>query len=100
MSPDDVDLLLSELSASLSPPQHSAFIAAARAALVDVPCLGPGVAYRILADLQKRYFDPPPDVRHANLGPRHYRASKLAAAQPIGADDPRCGGRQRRAMAR
>ena len=95
MSPDDVDLLLSELSALLSPPQYSAFIAAARAALADVPCLGPGVAYRVLAELQKLYFDPPPDDRRASTGPRHYRGSKLIAAQPIGADDPRVGGRDR-----
>jgi len=95
MSPDDVDLLISQLGASLPPPQYSAFIAAARSALADVPCLGPGLAYRILADVQKRHFDPPPDPRHANLGARHSRASKLQALPAIGADDPRTGGRDR-----
>ena len=100
MSPDDVDLLLSELSASLSPPQYSAFIAAARAALEGITCLGPGAAYRALAPLQKFYFDPPPDARHANLGARHHRASKLAAAPPIGAEDPRATGRARAQWAR
>ena len=100
MSPDDVDLLLSELSASLSPPQYFAFIAAARAALEGIPCLGPGAAYRALAPLQKFYFDPPPDARHANLGARHYRPSKLTAAPPIGAEDPRATGRARAQWAR
>jgi hypothetical protein len=97
MFSDDIDSLILQLSASLSPPQYTAFLAAARAALANVPCLGPGVAYRILADLQKLYFDPPPD-RRAVAGPCHYRANKLAAAEPIGADDPRCGGRDRRRL--
>jgi hypothetical protein len=97
MSSDDIDLLISQLSASLSPSQYAAFLVAARAALADVPCLGPGVAYRVLADLQKLYFDPPPD-RRASVGPYHYRASKLSNGPPIGADDPRCGGRDRRRL--
>ena len=100
MSPDDVDLLLSELSASLAPSQYAAFLVAARAALANVPCLGPGNAFRLLATLQRSYFDPPPDARHANLGARHHRASKLAAAPPIGAEDPRATGRARAQWAR
>ena len=75
-------------------------IAAARAALEGIPCLGPGAAYRALAPLQKFYFDPPPDARHANLGARHHRASKLTAAPPIGAEDPRATGRARAQWAR
>ena len=100
MSPDDVDLLLSELSASLAPPQYAAFLVAARAALANVPCLGPGNAFRLLATLQRSYFDPPPDARHANLGARHYHPSKLTAAPPIGAEDPRATGRARAQWAR
>ena len=100
MSPDDVDLLLSELSASLAPPQYAAVLVAARAALANVPCLGPGNAFRLLATLQRSYFDPPPDARHANLGARHYRPSKLTAAPPIGAEDPRATGRARAQWAR
>jgi len=100
MSPDDVDLLLSELSASLAPPQYAAFLVAARAALANVPCLGPGNAFRLLATLQRSYFAPPPDARHANLGARHYRPSKLTAAPPIGAEDPRATGRARAQWAR
>ena len=95
MSPDDVDLLLSELSASLAPPQYAAFLVAARAALANVPCLGPGNAFRLLATLQRSYFDPPPDARHANLGARHYRPSKLRGLAAVGRDDPRVGGRDR-----
>ena len=45
---DDVDTLISELSASLEPPQHAAFEAAARSALAGLDCAGPGLAYRIL----------------------------------------------------
>jgi hypothetical protein len=96
MLSEEIDQLLSELSASLTPPQHFAFCTAARAALAAVPCLGPGAAYRLLADLQKFYFEPPPD-RLAGVGVRH-RANKLIAAAPIGADDPRCGGRDRRRL--
>jgi hypothetical protein len=95
MLPDEIDQLLTELSASLAPESRSAFHTAAQAALAAVPCLGPGAAYRVLADLQKFYFDPPPDVRHANLGPRHYRPSKLRDLAPVGRDDPRVGGRDR-----
>ena len=99
MSPDDVDLLISQLGASLPPPQYSAFIAAARSALAGIPCLGPGLAYRILADVQKRYFDAPPDNR-AVAGPRHHgrRPSKLIAGPALGRDDPRAGGRERRRL--
>jgi hypothetical protein len=92
----EIDQLLSELSASLAPSQRSAFDAAARAALADIRCLGPGTAYRILAGLQKFYFDPPLDTRVAHAGPRPFRGGKLTAAAPIGAPDPREGARARR----
>jgi hypothetical protein len=96
---DDVELLVSELSASLAPPQRHAFLAAARVALADIPCLGPGIAFRTLAELQKKgFWDPPPDTRSL-AGPRH-NGSKLVRAEPIGAPDPREDGRARRAMAR
>jgi len=45
---DDVELLISELSASLTPPQRHAFLAAARAALAAAGCSGCGAAYRLL----------------------------------------------------
>src|SRR5262245_30858761 len=91
----DVEQLIFELSASLAPPQRSAFLDAARAALEAAGCSGCGAAYRVLAPLQRAYFDPPPDDRLANTGARHYRESKLAAGPPIGSDDPRVGARDR-----
>ena len=92
---DDVELLISELAASLIPPQRYAFLDAARAALAAVGCSGCGAAYRILGPLQRAYWDPPPDDRMANSGARHYRESKLQALPAVGADDPRTGGRDR-----
>src|SRR5262249_19631326 len=96
---DDVELLISELSASLIPPQGAAFEAAARAALAAVNCSGCGSAYRLLAPLQRGFWDAPPDLR-VNRGARLYRPSKLGQAEPIGAPDPGEDGRARRAMAR
>ena len=72
---DDVDALISRLSGPLLPPARIAFRAAALDALARIPCLGEGAIYRAVASLQ--------------------RHSKLASAPAIGADDPRCGGRDR-----
>jgi hypothetical protein len=93
---DEIDQLLHELGSSLIPPHHDAFLNAAKAALESIPCacLGPGSAYRALAQLQRMHFDPPPDGRTL-AGPRRCRPSKLAQAEPIGAPDPREGGRDR-----
>jgi hypothetical protein len=91
--PDEVDLLVIQLAASLEPPQHAAFIDAARTALADIPCLGPGSAYRILVPLQRRFFDPPED--RVAYGPSHHKPNKLNSLPPVGADDPRTGGRDR-----
>ena len=93
----DVDSLVFELGASLVPPQRAAFEAAARAALAAAGCSGCGAAYRLLAPLQREFFDPPSDAR-ALSGPRHHRLSKLSQAEPIGAPDPREDGRARRAL--
>jgi hypothetical protein len=89
----DVDSLILELAASLVPPQRAAFEVAARAALVAVNCSGVGAAYRVLAPLQRGFWDPPPDTR-AIAGP-HHRGGKLVSGPPIGSDDPRVGGRDR-----
>jgi hypothetical protein len=100
--PDEVDLLVVQLAASLEPPQHAAFIDAARVILADIPCLGPGSAYRVLVPLQRRFFDPPDDAVEAHA-PKHYRAgrTKLAVLPPIGAaEDPRSIGRRRAEWAR
>ena len=92
----DVEQLISELSASLTPPQRYAFLAAARAVLGAAGCSGCGAAYRLLAPLQRAYWDPPAGDRVANTGARHHRSSKLADGPPIGAEDPRTGARDRR----
>jgi hypothetical protein len=81
---DDVELLIFELSASLVPPQRYAFLAAARAVLGAAGCSGCGAAYRLLAPLQRAYWDPPAGDRVANTGARHHRSSKLADGPPIG----------------
>ena len=95
MSPE-IDHLLCELGASLAPPQRAAFEAAARDALAATNCSGCGAAYRVLAPLQRAFWDPPADDRQANTGARHYRVTKLQSAPPIGAEDPRTGARDRR----
>jgi len=82
---DDVELLISELSASLIPPQHVAFETAARAALAAANCSGIGQAYRLLRDVQRRHWDPPPDDARA-YGARHHRSSKLADGPPLDED--------------
>jgi hypothetical protein len=92
MISDEIDALLIELAASLAPPQRAAFEAAARVVLVATNCSGCGAAYRVLAPLQRGYWDPPVDTRH--MGARH-RGNKLADGPPIGAEDPRTGARDR-----
>jgi hypothetical protein len=95
----DIHSLIWELAASLVPPQRSGFLDAAHAVLGEIDCnhLGPGLVYRRLRDLQRRYFDPPSDGRTVT-GARHHRISKLAEGPPIGADDPRTNGRARNAL--
>ena len=71
----DLDALIAELAASLTPPQRVAFEAAARAALVAAGCSGCGAAYRLLAPLQRGFWDPPgttgsPMRVHAISGPQ------------------------------
>jgi hypothetical protein len=101
MSDDyDVETLIVELSASLPPVQSAAFVAAARSALAGVTCLGPGIAYRVLVQLQRDHFDPPldraPGVRPLSLHMK--RPSKLVQGKAIGRDDPRSGKRVRLAL--
>jgi len=92
----DVEQLISELSASLAPPQRAAFEAAARAALAATQCSGCGAAYRVLAPLQRGYWDPPSDwATNAPMGVGSRKPSKLVDGPPIGAEDPRTGGRDR-----
>jgi hypothetical protein len=95
--PDDADpdALIARLAGPLLPADRAAFRRAALDALARVPCWGEGAVYRTVAALQRAYFDPPPDIRQANSGPRRYRPSKLSNGPPIGADDARAHGRRR-----
>ena len=85
----DLDALISELAASLAPGARNAFEAAARDALAAAGCSGVGAAYRVLAPLQRGYWDPPADDRLAHSGARHQRSSKLADAPPLDQDSAR-----------
>jgi len=86
--PDEIDELVLQLAASLAPSQYDAFVLAARTALAGIPCIGPGSAYRVLAPIQRRFFDPPLDTRTA-AGPRHHHSNKLNTLPPVGAEDAR-----------
>jgi hypothetical protein len=85
LSPE-IDDLVCELGAPLERPRRAAFLAAAQSVLAGIPHLGPGLAFRLLKDVQRQHWDPPPDQRVGE--PRHYRPSKLASAEPIGETRP------------
>ena len=87
----DLDALISRLAAPLLPADRQAFRVAAESALIG--CGGEGLAYRILRDLWRGYFHPPPDPRVGQA--RRLGASKLADGPPIGAPGPREGARDR-----
>jgi hypothetical protein len=99
--PDDADpdVLISRLAGGLAPADRAAFRRAAEHALEQLPCAGEGLAYRTVAVLWRSYFHPPThtawDIEHelASL-----RRSKLANGPPVGVDDPRTGGRDRRRL--
>jgi hypothetical protein len=89
--PDDADpdVLISRLAGPLSPPDRETFRRAAETALARVSCWGEGAIYRTVAALQREYFAPLDDRRTAwDISQELPRNSKLAAAAPIGVDDP------------
>jgi hypothetical protein len=88
----DLDALISRLAGPLLPADRAAFRAAAESALIG--CSGEGIAYRILRDLWRGYFHPPPDDM-GREGARHLRPSKLQNLPAVGAPDPREGARDR-----
>jgi len=92
----DSEQLISRFCGSLAPGDRSSFRHAAEAALEQIPCAGEGIAYRTLRDVWRTFFHPPPDPRIGQTRRLSERPSKLAAGPPIGADDPRAGGRDRR----
>jgi hypothetical protein len=83
----DVDLIISRLAGPLEPTARAAFRQAAEEALAHIPyaCWGEGLAYRVVAILQRRYFDPPADCRAGwDIGNDiSCRRSKLRALPPI-----------------
>ena len=82
---DEIDHLIGELAASLGN-QHSAFVAAAYAALGG--CSGVGQAYRILVPLQRQFFDPPAEATN-RYAPRHFRRDKPTDLPPLDEDSAR-----------
>src|SRR5215472_18242804 len=83
---DDLDseALISRLAGPLSPPDRAAFRRAAEDALSRVPCWGEGAVYRVVASLQRAFFDPPADGRaHWDIEQELSHASKLKAAPAI-----------------
>ena len=88
----DLDALISRLAGPLLPADRQAFRVAAESALTG--CGGEGLAYRILRDVWRGYFHPPPDDMRRE-GARHLRPSKLQNLPAVGTDDPRCGARDR-----
>jgi hypothetical protein len=83
--PDDVEQLISRLAGPLSPRDRAAFRRAAEDALSRVPCWGEGAIYRVVAGLQRTFFDPPTDGRaHWDIEQEFSHASKLKAGPAIG----------------
>ena len=93
-SDNNAEELISRFCGSLSPADRAAFRVAAESALGAINCNGEGIAFRIIRDVWRGFFRPPPDGRTVT-GPRHYRESKLQALPAVGADDPRTGARDR-----
>jgi len=89
----DPEPLISRLAGPLLPADRQAFREAALDALTRVPCAGEGSIYRAVATLQRQFFHPPAETHHPVVGSR--RPSKLTDGPPIGAEDPRTGGRDR-----
>ena len=80
---DDAEQLISRLAGPLSPRDRAAFRRAAEDALARVPCWGEGAVYRVVASLQRAFFDPPPDGRvHWDIE-QELRPSKLRDAPAI-----------------
>ena len=97
--PDDVDpdMLISRLAGGLAPPDRAAFRSAAEAAIEHLPCAGEGIIYRVVSGLWRSYFHPPDDASW-DIAQELPRGNKLSNAPPIGAEDPRTGGRDRRRL--
>ena len=58
LSSDQIEAVL-HAARPLPPASHAAFLEDVSSALTDLGDLGDGVIYRVIRDVQKRYFDPP-----------------------------------------
>jgi hypothetical protein len=80
----DPDILICRLAGPLCPSIRPAFRQAAEAALACVPCQGEGIVYRTIAPLQRKFFDPPSDLRMSwDVTHEIFRSSKLRAGPPL-----------------
>jgi hypothetical protein len=81
----DVDRVISRLAGPLEPAAREAFRQAAEEALAHIPhaCWREGLAYRVVAILQRQYFDPPDDRRAGWSIEPEARTSKLKQTSPI-----------------
>jgi hypothetical protein len=99
--PDDADpdFLISRLAGGLAPADRAAFRCAAEHAPEQLPCAGEGIVYRLVTSVWRTYFHPPRntdwDIAKEIAG---LCRSKLVNRPPVGADDPRTGGRDRRRL--
>ena len=81
MSSLDAEGLIARLSGPLDPADRPAFRHAAEVALAASECWGEGSAYRVVTELWRGFFHPPPDKEYAlNQQPRR---SKLRDLPPI-----------------
>jgi hypothetical protein len=79
------DSIISDLSQSLAPLEREAFRQEALVALASLEVLGPGVAWRVVAPLQRNYFTPPSDKRMAyDIASNQCRGNRLTNQAPIG----------------
>jgi len=80
----DSETLINRFCGPLAPSDRGDFRRAAAAAIERLPCAGEGAVYRVLREIFRQYFHPPPD-EIAKSGPRH-RGGKLVDLPAIGAD--------------
>lgn len=78
ISPIPVDLTDAELeiiqraAGPIAPQDRSKFLVDVGAGLAGLTLRGPGIINRVVAAVQKRYFNPPNFIGHAGVGKRHW----------------------------
>jgi hypothetical protein len=81
MSPD-AEGLIARLCGPLLPADRPLFRHDAETALAALTVAGDGSIYRAVVPLWRRYFHPPPDMRH-EIGQRARHSNKLIDQPPI-----------------